>query len=145
LQRTFNWYDGEPWIEGTSAYKDMQFSRKMHLMIRAKLCELDNEQIKNESKIAEPWCSDRELFLKDFSAACPFEKDGQRFYLIINKSPFMPKSMNNADLAITQCGLISLVLLYPQNIGIHNATDEDIEAFCHMWRCYGYCLGMKDE
>jgi len=142
VQRIFNWYDDEPWIKGTRAYKDMQFVRRMHLMMREKLCKLDNEQIKNKSKIAEPWCSDRELFLKDFSAVCPFEKDG-RPLLTINSSHV--RSVNNADMAGTQCGLISLVLLCPQNIGIHNATDEDIEAFCHMWRCYGYCLGIKDE
>jgi len=123
----------------------MQFARKVHLMIRAKLCELDNEQFKNESKIAEPWCLDRELFLKDFSAACPFEKDGQRFYVTLNRSSYMPKGISDAYMAGTQCCLIGLVLLCPQNIGIHNATDEDIEALCHMWRCYGYCLGMKDE
>jgi len=117
----------------------------MHLMIRAKLCELDNEQIENESKIAKPWCLNRELLLKDFSVACPFEKDGQRPYIIINKSPYKPKGMNNADMAGIQCSFISPVLLFPQNIGIHNATDEDVEAFCHMWRCYGYCLGMEDE
>jgi len=143
VQRIFNWYDEEPWIEGTQAYKNMQFVRRMHLMTRAKLCELDNEQIKNESKITEPWCSDRELFLKDFSAACLSENDS--FFVTINKSPYAPKGVNNADMAGTQCAIISLVLLCPQNVGIHNATDEDIEAFCHMWRCYGYCLGIKDE
>jgi len=145
VQRIFNWYDEEPWIEGTQAYKDMQFARRMHLMMRTKLCELDNEQIKNESKIAKPWCSDRELFLKDFSALCPFEKDGQRPHITINKSPYLSKGVNNADMAGTQFAMIGLVLHCPQNIGIHNATDEDIEAFCHMWRCYGYCLGMRDE
>jgi len=117
----------------------------MHLIVRAKLDKLNNEEIKKESKIAEPWCSDRELFLKDFSAACPFEKDGQRPYITINKSSNMRKSLNNADMAGAQCGFMGLVLLCPQSIGIHNATDEDIEAFCHMWRCYGYYLGIKDE
>jgi len=66
----------------------MQFARRMHLIIQAKLCELDNEQIENEFKIVEPWCSDRELLLKDFSAACPFEKNGRRPYIIINKSSY---------------------------------------------------------
>ncbi|XP_032690784.1 uncharacterized protein LOC116853720 [Odontomachus brunneus] len=38
-----------------------------------------------------------------------------------------------------------LAIIYPQNIGIHDATDEDLEAFCHMWKCYGYFLGIEDE
>ncbi|XP_011705487.1 PREDICTED: uncharacterized protein LOC105460685 [Wasmannia auropunctata] len=48
-------------------------------------------------------------------------------------------------MASIQCSFVGLVLLCPQKIGVHNATDEDIEAFCHMWRCYGYYLGMADE
>lgn len=117
----------------------------MHLVIREKLDELDNEQIDNESKIVEPWCQYRELFLKDFAAACPSEKEGQRPYVLINKSPYRPKGMNNADVAESQCGFIGLLLLYPQNIGVHNASDDDIEAICHMWKCYGYFLGIKDK
>ncbi|XP_011706660.1 PREDICTED: uncharacterized protein LOC105461852, partial [Wasmannia auropunctata] len=145
IQRFISWYEGEPWIKGTPAYKDMQFARKMHLMIQSKLCELDDEQIDNESKIAKLWCPDRELFLQDFAAACPLEKDGQRPSVLIYKSPFKPKGINNADIAGLQFGFISLVLLCPQLIGVHNATDENIEAFCHMWRCYGYYLGMEDR
>ncbi|XP_011050627.1 PREDICTED: uncharacterized protein LOC105143819 [Acromyrmex echinatior] len=144
IQRFFNWYDGEPWIKGTPAYKDMQFARRMHLMIQEKLHKLDNEQINNESKIAEPWCPDRKLFLKDF-AACPLEQHGQHPYTIMYKSPYKPKGMNNAEMAGTQCSFISLILLCPEKIGVHNATNEDMEAFCHMWRCYGHYLGMENE
>ncbi|RLU14678.1 hypothetical protein DMN91_013045 [Ooceraea biroi] len=53
--------------------------------------------------------------------------------------------MNNADMADIQCSFLGLTVLYPKNIGIHNATDEDLDAFCHMWRCYGYFLGIADE
>ncbi|KAL6264641.1 hypothetical protein P5V15_004742 [Pogonomyrmex californicus] len=71
-----------------------------------------------------PWIPDRELLLKDFAAICPFEKLRQCPYICINKSSFLV-----------------LFLLYPQNIGIHNVADEDLEAFCHIWKCYGYFLG----
>ncbi|XP_012537981.2 uncharacterized protein LOC105837610 [Monomorium pharaonis] len=142
IQRFFNWYYGEPWIKGTLAYEDMQFARKMHSMIRAKLCKLDNEKINNESKIVKLWCPDHELFLKDFATVCPF--DIQRPYVMFTKSPYNSKGMNNADMAVTQCSFISSIVLYPQKIGVH-ATDEDVEAFCHMWRCYGYYLGIENE
>ncbi|XP_011690431.1 PREDICTED: uncharacterized protein LOC105451581 [Wasmannia auropunctata] len=102
IQRFVSWYEGEPWIEGTPAYKDMQFTRKMHLMIQSKLGKLDHEQIDNESKIAEPWCPDRELFLQDFAAACPLEKDGQFPTIVLDKSPYKPKGVNNADMQRTR-------------------------------------------
>ncbi|CAL1683253.1 unnamed protein product [Lasius platythorax] len=145
IRRFLNWYNGEPWVKGTPAYNDMQFARKMHLMMRAKLCNLDKEQIDNASKIAEPWCPDHEILVKDFAAACPFERSGQRPYIVFEKSPYRPKGVNNADMAGVQCSFVALFLLCPQSIGVHDATDEDLEAFCHMWRCYGYCLGMEDE
>ncbi|XP_011700427.1 PREDICTED: uncharacterized protein LOC105457454 isoform X2 [Wasmannia auropunctata] len=145
IQRIICWYDGEPWIEGTPASKEMKIVRKMHLMIQSKLRELDDEQIDNKSKIVEPWCPDRELLLQDFAAACPHKKKEQSSFELVYKSPYKPKGVNNADMAGIQFGFISLVLICPQLIGVHNATDEDIEAFCHMWRCYGYYLGMEDR
>ncbi|EZA56815.1 hypothetical protein X777_02666 [Ooceraea biroi] len=73
MQRVINWYNGQPWVQETAAYKDMQYTRRMHLMIRKKLCQLNNEEIDNASKIAKPWCPDRELLLKDFTTLAHLE------------------------------------------------------------------------
>ncbi|XP_014478924.1 PREDICTED: uncharacterized protein LOC106746642 [Dinoponera quadriceps] len=48
-------------------------------------------------------------------------------------------------MAVAQANFIMLPVLYPQKIGMHSITDEDLEAFCHMWKCYGYFLGIEDE
>lgn len=145
IRHFFTWYCGEPWLKGTLAYNNMQYACKMHSMMRAKLDKLDNEQIDNASKIPELWCPDHEILVKDFAAACIFEKSEQRPYILLEKSPYRPKGINNSDMAGMQCSFVALFLLCPQSIGVHNATDEDIEAFCYLWRCYGYCLGMEDE
>ncbi|XP_070154773.1 uncharacterized protein [Polyergus mexicanus] len=145
LKRIISWYSGEPWVKGTQAYKDMQVVHKLHLMMTKKLCQMDNEQIDAISKIAEPWCPDREIFFKDFTMSCPFEKVGQRPYIMINESPERPKGINNAEVAFVQAVFLGMFLLRPQDIGVHDATDKDIDAFCHMWRCYGYYLGLEDE
>jgi len=65
--------------------------------------------------------------------------------MISKPSPYKPKSINNADFAIIQSLFIILPLLYPQNIGIYDATDEDLKGYCHMWKCYGYFLGIEDK
>ncbi|XP_067203221.1 uncharacterized protein [Linepithema humile] len=122
----------------------MVYARKMHLIMRDKLFKLDNEQIDNASKIAEPWCPDYELLQKDFAAACPFENFRQRPYTFLNITPCKPKSVNNADMAVTQCCFISSLILWPEDMGV-KATNDDLEAYCHMWRCYGYFLGIEDE
>ncbi|XP_050459356.1 uncharacterized protein LOC126855592 [Cataglyphis hispanica] len=145
IKRISSWYSGEPWIKGTQAYKDLQVANKLHLMMRRKLCQMDNEQIDAISKITEPWCPDHEILLQDFAMACPFEKFGQQPHIMISESPYRPKGINNTDLVAIQTAFVGMVLLRPQDIGIHNATDKDIDAFCHMWRCYGYFLGLEDK
>lgn len=99
LKRILNWYNGDPWIKGIEAYKDMQVTRGMHLAIRRKVCQMDHEQITTASMFAHPWCPDREVLLKDFAVACPPEKFGQRPYITSNKSSYKPKGVNNADLS----------------------------------------------
>lgn len=116
----------------------------MHLMMRSKLDELNIEQIDNGSKIAKPRCPDHKLLLNDFAAVCPFENFGQRPYMLFSKTPYRPKGINNADMTITQCVFISSLILWPEDIRVH-ATNNDLEALCHMWRCYGYFLGIEDE
>jgi len=123
----------------------MQAVRRIHLAIRKKACQMNHEQIAAACTFAQPWCPDRELLLKDFAAACPPEKFGQRPYIILKNSPYKPKNVNSADFVGVQSCFVALPLLSPQNIGIHNATDEDVEAYCHMWKCYGYFLGIQDE
>ncbi|XP_070525230.1 uncharacterized protein [Cardiocondyla obscurior] len=145
IKRMSNWYEGEPWIKGTDAYKDMRVTRSMHLQIRQKLCGMSHEQIAAKCTLANPWNPDRELLLKDFSAACPPEKHGQRPQQISQKSSYRPKGLNNSDFAMTQYLFVVFPLLYPHSIGIHDATDDDLEAFCHVWKCYGYFLGIDDE
>lgn len=139
------WFTGEPWIKGTPAFKEMQTVRKMHVNIRDRLSRLSNQEINDACTFANPWCPDRQLLLKDFAEACPFEKIGQRPYKSFADLPFKRKYVSNAEMVIGQACFVSLILLYPQDFGVHNATDEDFEAFCHIWRCYGYYLGIEDE
>lgn len=139
------WYLGEPWVKDTPAYKAMQFTRKLHKVIRTKLSELSKNQIDAACTFENPWCPDRELLLKDFADACPFEKVGQRPYKFLAELSSEQKYFTTFELAITQCTFVSLIILHPKEFGVHDATDEDLEAFCHMWRCYGYYLGLEDE
>lgn len=141
-----NWYKGEPWIKGTQAYEDMQATRRMHTAVRNKVSQLTREELDAACTFANPWCPDREVLLKDFAASCPFGKTGCPYTVITELAkPNRPIDFNNADMAGIQGVIIYYVLLYPKHVGIHDSNDKDLEAFCHMWRCYGYFLGIKDE
>lgn len=143
--RIENWYKGKPWVKGTRAYDDMQFTRKIHQMIRTKASRLNNDEYDAVCTFANPWCPDRELLLKDFVEACPFEKSEQLSFKLFANSPYRLKSLSHADIVVIQYGFMGMIVLHPRESGAHNATDEQLEAFCHMWRCYGYLLGIEDE
>ncbi|XP_014486649.1 PREDICTED: uncharacterized protein LOC106750661 [Dinoponera quadriceps] len=139
------WCDGEPWIKSTEAYRDMQIARSKHIRISTKVSLLDNKQYQAASKFEQPWCPEYETLMKDFALTCPSEKPGQRPYKISDYISLKPKGLNNAMMAVAQAHFIMLPVLYPQKIGMHFVTDEDLDAFCHMWKCYGYFLGIEDE
>jgi len=146
INRILSWFNEDPWIKGTKAYKDMQVARSMHTAIKKKLYQMSHEQIDAACKFANPWSPDRELLLKDFAALCPLEKFRERPYVMFSKpSLYRPNGINNANFAISQSCFLIVPLLYAQNIGIYDATDEDLEGYCHMWKCYGYFLGLEDE
>ncbi|XP_014487697.1 PREDICTED: uncharacterized protein LOC106751328, partial [Dinoponera quadriceps] len=44
LKRMLFWYDSEPWIKSTRAYKDMQIAHSNHIRISTKVSLLDNKQ-----------------------------------------------------------------------------------------------------
>ncbi|EFN80748.1 hypothetical protein EAI_16828 [Harpegnathos saltator] len=147
VKRMLVWYDGDPWVKGTKAYREMKITHEKHLALTRKLALASEEQIDAALKIENPWCPERELFRKDFAALCPFAKIDQRPYKLMKYIPYTikPKSINNADMSVVQGMLVVVPILYPQYIGLHNITDEDLESFCYMWRCYGYFLGVEDK
>lgn len=53
--------------------------------------------------------------------------------------------LNQGEMIATQFAFIGLFILYPKFFGAHYATDEELEAFCHVWRGLGYLLGIDDR
>lgn len=49
------------------------------------------------------------------------------------------------DMALTQFGFLGYALARPQEIGIYNATREELEGLIHIWRVVGYILGIDDK
>ncbi|XP_051160841.1 uncharacterized protein LOC127281263 [Leptopilina boulardi] len=147
-QRVRNWYTKDPWTKNTAAYNDIQTVRKMHSAVRQKLKNTDNKIIDEKTKIKNPTCPTRDILVEDFQSSCPAPKLGQCPYLLYNNPELYslrPKGLNQADMVSTQFGFMGLIILYPKYFGIFYATEDDLEAFCHLWRGIGYLLGIDDE
>lgn len=143
--RVRHWYTGDLWEKGTVARKDILTVRAMHAAVKRRLDASTNEEIDLASTISNPWCPTREMLIKDFSETCAAPAIGQCPYTIVRNSPDRPKGINQLEMALTQWGFIGLITSYPKLLGVHDASDEDLEAFCHLWRSIGYQLGMEDE
>ncbi|KAK0183118.1 hypothetical protein PV327_001188 [Microctonus hyperodae] len=143
--RVRHWYTSDPWTKGTAAYNNIKIVNKKHQNVRDKLSNLTNEEIDKAGSIDKIWAPSRDVLIEDFRSLCPAGKPGQCPYLISDLSEVVPSRISQGDMSATQFGFIGLIILYPEAFGIHSATDEDLEAFCHLWRGLGYLLGIQDR
>lgn len=143
VQRVRSWYVEDPWTESSHAYKNLRTVRQMHLAVRKRLCESTREEIRIASEIPDPWCTIRKPFLEDIrSSECAQIPDAFQF---LKNAPYRPKGLNQADMSVTQFAFMGLITSYPRFFGVHHSSEEDMEAFCHLWRTLGYLLGIEDE
>ncbi|XP_046748054.1 uncharacterized protein LOC124412323 [Diprion similis] len=143
--RFHHWYCYDPWSKGTKAWKDILAVRASHAAVKRRVDASTNEETDDAAKIPNMSCPSRDILLKDFSNACEVPGVGQCPFLVKPNDPDRPKGLNQFEMSFTQWQLVGLVVCYPQHFGIHNATDEDLEAYCHLWRSIGYQLGTEDE
>ncbi|KAJ8944699.1 hypothetical protein NQ314_009406 [Rhamnusium bicolor] len=53
--------------------------------------------------------------------------------------------ISQKDMALTQFGFMGISLVRSKKVGIHEASDEEWEAFLHVWRVIGYLMGIEDR
>lgn len=137
--RVRNWYTSDPWCPGTPAYRDIQAVRRMHRSMRRKLRGMDDKSIDQASKVPNIHCPVMSTIATDFANACPKTKGMQCPYTMMKM-----KALNQGDMSGTQFATMGLAVLYPKQFGLH-VSDEDLEAYCHLWRGLGYLLGIEDH
>lgn len=130
---------------GTVAWNDVSLVRAMHTASRKKLEASTNEEMDAATAIPNAYCPTREMIMKDFVDGLEAPEAGQCPFVAGRSSPNRPKGINQTEMAITQWSFVGMLILYPQSFGIHDAKDEELEGFCHLWRSLGYQLGMEDE
>ncbi|XP_072755692.1 uncharacterized protein [Anoplolepis gracilipes] len=140
IRRFRNWFTSNPWCERTQAYHDIQTVRRLHRTMRQKLCNASDDQIDQASRIPNINCPAFQTIAKDFVDVCPTAKTWQCPYTMLRI-----KGLNQGDMSGTQFASMGLLILYPEQFGLYDASDEDLEAFCHLWRGLGYLLGIEDQ
>ena len=49
------------------------------------------------------------------------------------------------DMALTQFGFMGFDVIKSKEVGLHNATNEDLRAFVHVWRVIGCIMGIENR
>ncbi|XP_046748364.1 uncharacterized protein LOC124412498 [Diprion similis] len=143
--RVRHWMTGDLWTKGSVANMDISTVRAMHGTVRRRLETSTNEEVDAAAEIGKPWSPMREILIKDFSEACEAPSIGQCPYVVEPGSHDRPKGINQTEMVLTQWCFVGLLVSFPESFGVHYASEEDLEAFCHLWRSIGYQLGVEDE
>lgn len=138
--RVNHWYLEDPWDQETQAYRDIQAVRNLHRAMRQRLCGYSYEKFDRKSRIPNIHCPMLKTLAEDFGDSCPATTNLHCPYTMTRT-----KSVNQGEMSGTQFAFLGLMVLYPEKFGIHYASDEDLDAFCHMWRSLGYLLGIEDR
>jgi hypothetical protein len=83
----------------------------------------------------------------------PFFQDLEASDIPQNLRSIGPSHWNNVSfvffnqqiMALTQFAFVGPIFLYPQRLGIHSASREDLFAFNHLWAVLGWALGINDQ
>ncbi|XP_071452714.1 uncharacterized protein [Hetaerina americana] len=155
VTRIVSWYESDTFEEDSEAYKNMAAVRAKHASVFKRMNEASSSddlksKITLEGKETGIWCTYLEELKKDlrglrtYESSCPFAeisslgpKDGSKSREVIY--------INQLDLSLTQLGFVGLCVLYPQQFGAYDATEDELRGYVHLWRCLGYFLGIKDR
>ncbi|XP_074100389.1 uncharacterized protein LOC141528305 isoform X2 [Cotesia typhae] len=144
-KRVRNWYTTDPWTKGTPAYNDMRAVRQGHVIVRRKANTMSAEELTKAATIENSLSPTTDVLLEDFRSGCPVTLPGQCPFAEKSKSSVQFLRMHQCEMACAQGGFFCLGVLCPEAIGIHGATDQELEDYCYVWKCFGYLLGIEDE
>lgn len=151
--RVKSWFDTEFWNPNELGYKNLKIVRAMHLNVSKKLNETNPAEFQAEFSLSDNpkyhegvWCPLNSDLKEDFSRMkCPMARRGIWSSQNGKSSGERRIFINQFNMSMTQFGFVGLMLLYPDKFGACNATDEELEAFAHLWKAIGYYLGIKDK
>ncbi|XP_065560317.1 uncharacterized protein LOC136027213 isoform X2 [Artemia franciscana] len=152
-----SWCIGNVFENNNPARKSIQYVRSMHSKY-AKLFNKDSEKVDNATVYSIYGVKPSSKYLDTMKEDIVDKSTGIRSpqYCKVCSSmcglsvPFDSPDENNCylsqtDMSFTQFGFMGLLVMYPEKFGIHYPVKRELDGFIHMWKVFGYMLGIKDE
>lgn len=137
------WYAGKPWEEGSAA-ESLKLVNKMHKHVADMIISAGDNI---EEKVGAAFIDyevegDQAHILKEELADLKetYEMPSE-YYAYINSK----KSFTQFDMTLVQAAFFAAVMIYPEHYGSKYATKQELEGFIHVWRVFGYYMGISDE
>lgn len=145
FKRLRSWYEEDLWSEkSNSARKHMAVVRYMHKKVHIAMSSTSKEKLKEKISLENldelrTKFKLYQLIKEDAANFSPFPLE------VLHTQGFPQIWFNQTAMSFVQWAFAGLVITYPKHFGIHQAKEEDLEGFMHLWRALGYTLGLKDE
>ena len=143
----YSWYQDDVWEEDSQANKNIKRVNAMHRHVADQvrnIGELDVEvkRVFHDVDIdCEAQLTDQDrILLADIAAIRDKTDIPQEFYDYINDS----KPFSELDMALIQGSFFAPYLLFPEHYGVTKLDRNQLENFTHLWRTFGYYLGIDD-
>lgn len=78
-------------------------------------------------------------------AMSPIPIENRRFPIEYELTEEKRRPLNQFIQAMTQFGFVGIPVLFPERVGLTNATSEELFAYNHLWAVLAYCVGIRDE
>ena len=143
----YSWYQSDVWEEDSLANKTVRRVNVMHRHVADQVRHIDQLDVEVERVFhdvdidCEAQLTDQDrILLADIAAIRDNTDIPQEFYDYINDS----KPFSEVDMALIQGSFFAPYLLFPEHYGVAKVHRNQLENFTHLWRTFGYYLGIND-
>ena len=138
------WYAGKPWEQDSCAAQSLRIVNKMHKHVADKIkADIDDLEEKVDSEFADSQVEgEQAIILREELADIKKNYDIPEEYFSYMGCK---QTFSQFDMSLVQAAFFAAVLIYPEHYGSRTASVSELEGFIHVWRVFGYYLGISDN
>lgn len=145
------WYGGgSPWIETTDAARSLRAVNAMHRRVAEAVAALPHQEFdcRVEAQFLGPDGTEldeleqqAEILFSDLAALRVNFPMSPEYRAFVGN----PLKFTQFDMVLVQCAFFAAPFVYPTYYGCPDASSAELAGFLHVWRVFGYYLGIGDS
>jgi len=139
-----SWYTSKPWEEGSRAARSFKTVNSMHKHVADMVTSAgDSFEDKVHLVFTDSGVDDEQAVImkEELGRIKQSYQLSSEYSAYINSGNYF----SQFDMTLVQAAFFAAVLIYPNHYGSKFATKQELEGFVHVWRVFGYYLGLSEE